>query len=171
MSGDDGQWEVVPSYLDVLRGVYNVCHYGLYVTNGSESVSATGPHRRSWPFIPLEDVFVVLVLAVLWTLIRRLLTDRVFKVMPRPRAFACCCRSFISRRALLAARSPPIAVRASSAGLSQGEWTRPPPEIGYTPFTQGTRSPLAAAPARGAFHWAWLAFGDAHRRLRVRSQG
>ncbi|XP_037278689.1 ceramide synthase 1 [Rhipicephalus microplus] len=79
MSGDDGQWEVVPSYLDVLRGVYNVCHYGLYVTNGSESVSATGPHRRSWPFIPLEDVFVVLVLAVLWTLIRRLLTDRVFK--------------------------------------------------------------------------------------------
>ncbi|KAH7952140.1 hypothetical protein HPB52_019258 [Rhipicephalus sanguineus] len=80
MSGDDGQWEVVPSYLDVLRGVYNVCHYGLYVTNGSESVSASaGPHRRPWLFIPLEDVFVVLVLAVLWTLVRRLLTDRVFK--------------------------------------------------------------------------------------------
>lgn len=81
MSGNDGQWEVLPSYLDVLRGVYNVCHYGLYVTNGSEPVtaSAAGPHRRFWPVIPPEDVFVVLVLAVLWTVVRRLLTDRVFK--------------------------------------------------------------------------------------------
>lgn len=112
MSGNDGQWEVLPSYLDVLRGVYNVCHYGLYVTNGSEPVtaSAAGPHRRFWPVIPLEDVFVVLVLAVLWTVVRRLLTDRVFKVtLSRDRApshFACCCRNSLSRRALVAALHP-----------------------------------------------------------------
>lgn len=78
MSSDDGQCEALPSYLDVLRGVYRVCDYGLRWANDSEEALASGPPGAPWP-IPLVDVIVVLTLAVLWTLGRRLLTDRLFK--------------------------------------------------------------------------------------------
>lgn len=79
MSGDHGQCEAMPSYLDVLRGVYRVCDYGLRVANDSdEGWLGSGSAGAFWP-IPLLDVLVVLSLAVLWTLGRRLLTDRLFK--------------------------------------------------------------------------------------------
>lgn len=70
----------MPSYLDVLRGVYKVCDYGLRAANDSsaDELGSSGPPGGPWP-IPLLDVLVVLSLAVLWTLGRRLLTDRLFK--------------------------------------------------------------------------------------------
>lgn len=80
MAAVDAEWEDVPSYFDLCRGIYEF----LEKTYRESFVAKEEPHtvELSWHYnnFSTYDICFVVLLAIAWTILRHFATEWIFKV-------------------------------------------------------------------------------------------